>query len=375
MRHTCIPLLLATMAFACGVASGQAPLRIEKGNLIYDGIPADAMNAPASLPGWLDSRGATFLDWLADGSLLVSMRDGDTAQLNRVREPLAAPEPLTHDVEPIGSAVANPYDANQLIYRKDHGGDENMQLWLRDLAHGTERLLTDGVSRHGPPVFAHDGRRIAYYGNARDAASNDIFLSDTGSQANPRLVFTGGSDDLDVQDWSLDDTHLAVIRYRSSTDSELLMVDLATGNQTPVEPASNPSSRKGKSNGPTSVGEARFSRDGRGLYFTSDRGGEFMALHYLDLFTHQLSTLTPDVHWDVERFDLSADGRFLAYALNEDGVSRMVLRDLRQKADLLLPPLPRGRSSTTSPSIAAATGWPSRCRLQLRPRRSSLTRS
>jgi dipeptidyl aminopeptidase/acylaminoacyl peptidase len=44
----------------------------------------------------------------------------------------------------------------------------------------------------------------------------------------------------------------------------------------------------------------------------------------------------------VERFDLSADGRFLAYTLNEAGLSRLVLRDLRLQADVLLPPLPAG---------------------------------
>jgi dipeptidyl aminopeptidase/acylaminoacyl peptidase len=345
MRRSCIPaLLLTTFALAGTGASAQAPSRVEQGNLIYDGIPAAAMRAPESLPGWLDARGASFVDWSADGSLLVSLRAGDTAQLQRVSKPLAAPEPLTRDVEPITSAAAHPYDANLVVYRKDRGGDENTQLWLRNLARGSERLLTDGRSRHGPPVFAHDGRRVAYYGNARDPASNDIFMSDIGTEAEPRLVLAGGSEDLDVQEWSLDDTRLAVIRYRSSTDSELLLVDVATGNQTPVEPAPEKAARgrKSKVPGPVSVGAARFARDGRGLYFTSDRGGEFMALHYLDLYSKQLTTLTPDTRWDVERFDLSPDGRFIAYTLNEGGLSRLVLRDLRLKADVLLPPLPPG---------------------------------
>ncbi len=220
MRHTRIStLLLATLA--CADAAGQAPLRLERGNLVYEGIPAEAMTAPASLPGWLDARGAGLLDWLADGSLLVAMRAGDAAQLHRVRKAMAAPEQLTRDAEPITSATAHPYDANLVVYRKDRGGDENTQLWLRNLAEGSERLLTDGKSRHGLPVFAQDGRRIAYSGNARDPASNDIFMSDIMSGAGPRLVLAGGSEDLDVQDWSLDDTRLAVIRYRSSTDSEV----------------------------------------------------------------------------------------------------------------------------------------------------------
>lgn len=319
-------------------------MRFERGNLIYEGMPTEAMSVPESLAAWHNSRGAALLDWLADGSLLVSMRVDDTVQLQRVSEPLAAPVPLTHEVEPVSSATAHPYDASQLVYLQDRGGDENAQLWLQDLADGSRRLLTDGQSRHGTPVFAHDGQRIAYSGNAVDPASNDIFLSDITSQAGPRLVLSGGSADLSVQDWSLDDKQLAVIRYRSITDSELLLVDVASGEQTAIEPAprKEPARRGSRASGSVSVGEARFARDGRGLYFTSDRGGEFMGLHYLDLHQQQLTTLTPDTRWDVERFDLSPDGRLLAYTLNEAGLSRLVLRDLRLQADVLLPPLPGG---------------------------------
>lgn len=315
-------------------------MRFERGNLIYEGMPDAAMSVPESLAAWQSSRGAALLDWLADGSLLVSMRVGDSVQLQRVSEPLATPVPLTREAEPVSSATAHPYDAGRLVYLKDRGGDENTQLWLEDLSDGTQRLLTDGRSRHGRPVFAHDGQRIAYSGNAVDPASNDIFLSDITSEAGPRLVLVGGSAALSVEDWSLDDKQLAVIRYRSITDSELLLVDVASGEQTPIEPARKEPGRRVSAE--VSVGEARFARDGRGVYFTSDRGGEFMALHYLDIRQHQLTTLTPDTRWDVERFELSPDGRFLAYTLNQAGLSRLVLRDLRLQADVLLPPLPAG---------------------------------
>jgi dipeptidyl aminopeptidase/acylaminoacyl peptidase len=340
-----IPPLPALLVIACAAVAAQAPTRVEQGNLIYDGIPAAAMSAPASLARWQESRGASLLGWLADGSVLASMRVGDTAQLQRVGTALAAPASLTRDIEPITSAAAHPFDANQLVYRKDRGGDENMQLWLRNLASGSERLLTNGRSRHGLPVFAHDGRRIAFSGNARDAASNDIFVSDITSNTGPSLLLAGGSEDLAVEDWSADDQRIAVIRYRSSTDSELLLVDVASGAQTAIEPAArNTQDRRGRrlSAGTVSVGLARFARDGRGLYFTADRGGEFMALHYLDLRTQRLTTLTPQTRWDVERFELSPDGRFLAYTLNEAGLSRLVLHDLRLQADVLLPPLPAG---------------------------------
>jgi dipeptidyl aminopeptidase/acylaminoacyl peptidase len=44
----------------------------------------------------------------------------------------------------------------------------------------------------------------------------------------------------------------------------------------------------------------------------------------------------------VERFALSQDGRFVAYTRNEGGFDRLVLHDLRLKADILLPSLPAG---------------------------------
>jgi dipeptidyl aminopeptidase/acylaminoacyl peptidase len=333
MKHLRIPALLVFLSLSVPSAFGAAP-RVEQGNLIYDGIPVEQLDAVSTLPRWQESRSAGFLDWLADGSLLVTTRFGDAAQLHRVRAPLGMREQLTWESEPLSSAVAHPTDANLLLYRKDRGGDENMQIWLHDISKNTDRLLTDGKSRHGPPVFAHDGKRIAFYGNAREPSSNDIYVSDITSEAAPRLVLAGSGDALYVQDWYADDSRLAVIRYRSSTDSELLLVDVATGKQTPVEPAA------GYKGDPVSVGVARFSRDGRGIYFTSDRGGEFSALHYMDLFTRQMTTLTPGTSWDITNLELSGDNRFLAYTRNEAGIDRLVLHDLARKADVLLPPLP-----------------------------------
>lgn len=327
-------LFLAALLVAPLAAGQSVPPRIEQGNLIFDGIPVEALSAASTLPRWLESRSAGFADWLADGTMIISTRFGNTAQLHRVRAPLGMREQLTFEAEPVTNAVAHPYDANRLLYRRDRGGDENMQIWLRDLAAGTDRLLTDGRSLHGPPVFAQDGRRIAFHGNARDGATFDIYVRDIEGDAAPRLVMAGsGSDAYYVQDWSLDDRQIAVIRYTSAVSSQLLLVDVNTGVQTLVEPAAGMA-------GPVSVGQAAFARDGRGLFFTSDRGGEFLSLHYYDLYTRTLRTLTPGTLWDIGRFALSQDGRFLAYTRNEAGVDRLVLHDLALQADLLIPALP-----------------------------------
>ncbi len=341
-------LLVISSALPMAALQAAAPARIEQGNLIYDGIPVEEVLAESELPAILESRSASFVDWLADGTMVIATRFGNTAQLHRVRAPLGMREQFTFKSEPVTSALAHPYDANRLLYLKDQGGDERMQIWLRDMANGAERLLTDGRSRHGGPVFARDGRRIAFYGNARDGASNDLYIADIDAPGvAPRLLLAGGSDGLYVQDWSLDDRQVAVIRYRSITDSELFLLDVNTGEQVRVEPAVAPGAngngggRRGNgAAGTVSVAQARFAHDGRGLLYISDRGGEFLGLHYYDVYTREVRELTPGTLWDVERFELSGDGRFVAYTRNEGGVDRLVLHDLRLNADVLLPALP-----------------------------------
>jgi Tol biopolymer transport system component len=77
-----------------------------------------------------------------------------------------------------------------------------------------------------------------------------------------------------------------------------------------------------------SYGGARFTRDGRALYTTSDRDSEWNRLARLDVATGAATYLTSDIPWDVDEFELSPDGRTIAFVTNEDGVSRLYLHDV-----------------------------------------------
>ena len=342
-------------AFAASLATLAAtpapvPARVEVGTLVYDGIPARDAATPSRLGSYLDSRQANFVDWLADGSLLVSTRFGDTEQLHRVRLAGGAREQLTFLPEPVRSAAASPFDADSLIYLNDHGGDENAQLYLRQLSTQATRQLSDGHSLYGLPVWANDGKRIAFQSTARDGVNYDLYVADTTSPAAPRLIAAGGAQALDVLDWSYDDTKLLVLGYVSISESYLYVADVASGTLTRLEPepppAKAPARGRGKAAVPQlphySVPAARFSRDGRGVYFVSTHGGNVAELRYLDLYTKEGRSIAPQSRWDVEDLRLSRDGKLLAYTLNEGGTSRLVVHDLRQQADLLLPPLPTG---------------------------------
>jgi dipeptidyl aminopeptidase/acylaminoacyl peptidase len=200
------------------------------------------------------------------------------------------------------------------------------------------RALTGGKSAHGSPVWAHDSRRVAFCGNDRDGVSVDVYVADTGAHTAAQLLIGGGKTDTRADtwyplDWSTDDAKLLVERYVSASESYLYVADVASGALTPVDPHAT---RAG-------IRAAKFSPDGHGVYELSDEAGEFTQVLYRDLVTHEVRRLTPDdAGWDVEEFDLSADGRYLAYALNQDGRSRLVLEDIASRTATSPAAVPEG---------------------------------
>jgi dipeptidyl aminopeptidase/acylaminoacyl peptidase len=91
-----------------------------------------------------------------------------------------------------------------------------------------------------------------------------------------------------------------------------------------------------------SYGEARFSKDGKGIYVTTDKDSEFHRLAYIDLETKQPTYLTTSIHWDVETFDLAHDGKLLAFVTDEEGLSVLHVRDTSNGREMPLPHVPTG---------------------------------
>jgi len=91
-----------------------------------------------------------------------------------------------------------------------------------------------------------------------------------------------------------------------------------------------------------SYGEARFSKDGKGIYVTTDKDSEFHRLAYIDLETKQPTYLTTPIHWDVESFDLAHDGKLLAFVTDEEGLSVVHVRDTTNGKEMPLPHIPTG---------------------------------
>jgi dipeptidyl aminopeptidase/acylaminoacyl peptidase len=119
----------------------------------------------------------------------------------------------------------------------------------------------------------------------------------------------------------------------SINEGYLYTADVATGAVTPLDTSGKKVGIKG----------ALFSPDGRGVYMVSDEVGEFSQLRFFDLYTREYREITQQIPWDIDDFDVSPDGRYVAYVANDDGRSRLTVVDNQQKTDLAPPGIPDGR--------------------------------
>ncbi len=319
----------ATSAFAVEPAAVE---RIESGNRISENLPAIPADLIERLNQYQNTRGASFAGWLKDGSLLVTTRFGETAQVHRVRMPMGMREQLTFYPEPVRAVSTRPAEAgNSFVFGKDVGGSEFWQLYHYNLDSREVTRLSQGErSRNSSTLWSHDGRQLAYTSTERNGTDSDIWLLDMASGQRRAIVTEGGS--WSASDFSPDGKKLIVIKYVSANESWPGEVDLETGKLRlfPVD------------GGKAAFGSFLFTPDGRGSYFVSDEESEFQTLRHHDIANRTFTVLSKHVPWDVEGVSLSGDGRHLAYVTNEDGISRLRVLALPDHREIKLPELPIG---------------------------------
>jgi dipeptidyl aminopeptidase/acylaminoacyl peptidase len=331
-------LTVLTLGASASVTAQQARpvLRQEIGNLVLENIPEHDPALREKLDRYLQARSATFLDWLPDGSMLITTRFGDVNQIHRVASPLGTREQLTWFTEPITAARAPQVATGEgFVFMKDRGGDENSQVHYLRLSDRSVRMLTDGKSRHGAPVWSNNGKRVAFFGTGRDGVSHDIYVADVDAGTAPRLTVGAQQDAWYPLDWSLDDQRLLLMKIVSVNEGYLFIADVNTGSLTQLYPEAGSRTQVG-------ISGAMFAPDGRGVLIVSDQGSEFMQLRYFDSVTRESRLITDDIPWDVEEFDASSDGRYIAYVTNEDGRSRLTVVDTVMKLELSPAGLPSG---------------------------------
>ncbi len=315
-----------------------------------EGLPPLPRAALEAAQRYARVTGHNFVDWhpLREEMLVAHRASGSsTNQLFRVRSALAAPEPLTDGADPVTSARWEPRNGRYIVFARGTGGDEAFQLYRLDPDSRATTAITQPGQRHALLAWVKS-RSLALVssmpldrtaeGGRRAQVTTTISLIDPDAPEpaqSARVVAElpgGGWFNAEV---SPDEKQVALIRYVSANQSEVWLLDLASGQRRRVLPAA-------AENIVASHNSADWSADGRALYVTSDRASEFNELMRLDLASGQLTRLTASIPWDVSWVGASRDGRTVAVRANVDGRDELRLLDALAGAPRPAPSLPPG---------------------------------
>ena len=332
-RFICLFLLVFLSAAAFPQNAGIVPNE----NLVVEGIPKIPASLAETVERYTNFRGASLGSWdPVKREMLISTRFADTAQIHLVKMPGGARTQLTFYPDSVSSAQFSPVSGNSFVFSKDIGGNEFFQVYRFDNASGDVTLLTDGKSRNVAPVWSYDGQKLAYGSTRRNGNDVDLYVVEPANSKSDRMLTQLQGGGWEPMDWSPDNRKILVREEISANESYLWIVDASSGEKTLITP---------KGGVKIAYRGGQFSKDGKGTYVTTDKDSEFQRLAYVDPASKQHNYLSSHISWDVDEFDLSYDGRTIAFVTNEDGFGVLHLLDTKTAKEKPVPDLPKGIAS------------------------------
>lgn len=316
-------------------------------NLVVQGIPPIPQSLVAEVAKYTDFRGHAFVDWHPQRrEMLVAHRraGGNTAQLFRLAAPMAEPEQLTDFADPVTSASYEPREGKYIVFERSVSGSEADQVYRLDLETRQVALLTEPNERHAIEGWLHKSSQLLIgsvpldrtaQGGTRATVTQTLTLVDPSKPTQRRRLAELQGTGWGVGGVSWDDRQVALSRYISANESQVWLLNIASGKLTQVLPAPGSKDRAVHLVG-------GFKRDNTGLFVLSDREGEFNELMFYRFATRRLVPITRHIPWDVDGATVTEDGGLIALRANVDGRDELRLFDGRNFKELPAPKAPPG---------------------------------
>lgn len=237
---------------------------------------------------------------------------------------------LTESDSDAMSAVSWFPNDERILFTFDNGGDELNHVVVREL-DGSLKDLTPGDNiKSAFAGWSSDRQSFYLTSNERDPKSFDLYRYATGDYAR-ELVFENPG--FSVGAISGDGQWLALVKPRTSADSDIYVVDMASDDKAPVLITEH--------DGNIAYDVYDFAPDNKTLVYATNEHGEFGQAWSYDLETGERSALIVD-DWDVSYVRYSPSGNYRVVGVNADARTEVTITDIESGDAVSMPELPTG---------------------------------
>jgi dipeptidyl aminopeptidase/acylaminoacyl peptidase len=242
--------------------------------------------------------------------LLITSNLPGTRQLFLSRLDGRGPEQLTDLAEPVAGTLL---PDGRVLLLVDEGGNERTQLYVLDEAGEPQPLVVDPRFNHWAPVASRDGALLAYVTNRGNERDFEPVVRRLHSGEERTYDLRGY---LDVHGFSPNGRWLVVERLGElAGDSDLFLVEVETGEIVHATPHE----------GAAEYATPSWLHDSARLYAATNALGDSRSLARYDLDSGEWEIVL-ESSWDLT-CAIDDAGRSLLVSVNEDGWSRLELRD------------------------------------------------
>jgi dipeptidyl aminopeptidase/acylaminoacyl peptidase len=359
LRLSLCALGTALLAACASTPAPVAPTAViaPNPNLVVQGIPPVPQSLADAISRYNDFRGHTFSDWHpTQREMLVSHRKAgaNTAQIFRVTSPLSEGEQLTDGADPVARATYEPRTGEYIVFERAAGGNEVGQIFRLPLKPSGAQpvLLTNPDERNAINTWLRKSGQLIYssvpidrtaQGGTRSKIMTTFWVMDPMKPEGRRKLA-----ELEGGGWaagrpSPDERQVSLTRYLSANESQIWLLDLASGSTRQVAPAVGSQEPK------ATYAPAGWAPDGRALWIASDRAGEFRELMKLDLASGRFDRVSAHIPWDVNGVSFTEDGSKMVAQFNVDGRDELRFFDPTTAKEVPAPAaLPNGNVGTAA---------------------------
>jgi dipeptidyl aminopeptidase/acylaminoacyl peptidase len=238
-------------------------------------------------------------------------------------------QPVTRSTTESIFAVSYFPNDDRILYTHDVGGNENSHLYVWAL-DGTEKDLTPGEKTKA--VFGgwtHDLKDFYLLTNERDSKFFDLYR--VNAQNYQRTLLYKDEVGYDFNSVSDDGKWISFAKLNTTSDSDIYLYDVSAKQMRSVSPHQGNAQYRPEAFDPAS----------RSLYYLTNDGGEFLRVGRYDLASGKHEEVER-ADWDYTFYAFSWNGKYTVAGLNEDGHTRIKVREAGTDTSVALPDFPEG---------------------------------